>query len=101
MPASARDALRAFEDLASPHAAFVREHCVLDPEAWVQKDQLFGRWRVFCGNRPAGDKIQFTKDLMACCPHVQSEDKKRRVNGKLVPVYLGIRLKTDAEREAE
>lgn len=89
-PASAEEAIRDLEDLASPVGAFVRECCTLAPgcRAWV--DDLYRAWQGWCerdGRHIVSSKMSFGRDLAAAVPGI----KRRRGAGD-VPFYEGIGL---------
>ncbi len=44
MPPSSSDAAAVIADLASPVAAFIRDHCIRDPAATVTADDLYAEW---------------------------------------------------------
>ena len=71
LPASAREAQRHLEDLASPVGAFVRERCEVGPAFEVEKDNLWGAWKTWCadeGRDRPGTKGVFARDLRATVP---------------------------------
>jgi putative DNA primase/helicase len=74
MPASSRDALRQLEDLASPVSAFVRERCVVEPAARVEKSVLWGAWKAWCedaGIHRPGSVLIFARNMYAAYPQVR------------------------------
>jgi putative DNA primase/helicase len=92
-PASAIEAQRQLEDLASPVGAFVRDRCVVGPTREVRTDTLWSAWRVWCaeeGRERPGTKAVFTRDLRASVPGIRPvrfREGERRVYG-----YRGIEL---------
>lgn len=90
-PASARDAIRRLEDLASPVGAFVRDRCNVDVLLEVDKDALWNEWKAWCeaeGRDRPGTKAVFARDLIAAYPSVKARRPKRE--GERVHVYEGI-----------
>ena len=93
-PASALEDIEQIRDLASPVAAFVREHCTLGAEATVDKVELYRAWKTYCidVNHPPGSREKFSKDLYAAVPEVRSI--RPRTDGSDRPyLYAGIALK--------
>ncbi len=92
-PASAAEAIRDLEDLASPVSAFVRERCVVGPghRAWI--DDLYAAWKAWCeedGRTVVTRKQMFGRDLAAAVPGIL----RRRGTG-MASFYEGIGLKED------
>jgi putative DNA primase/helicase len=75
MPASAREAQRRLEDLASPIGAFVRDLCEVGQAFEVEKDVLWDAWKSWCvdeGRDRPGTKAVFARDLNATVPGLTS-----------------------------
>ncbi|HRQ73989.1 MAG TPA: phage/plasmid primase, P4 family [Phycisphaerales bacterium] len=92
-PASAEEAIRDLEDLASPVSAFVRERCVVGPghRAWI--DDLYAAWKAWCeqdGRTVVTHKQTFGRDLAAAVPGIL----RRRGTG-MASFYDGIGLTGD------
>ena len=71
LPATAQEAQRHLEDLASPVGAFVRDVCVVGPAYQVDKDDLWEAWKAWCtdeGRDRPGTKAVFARDLRATVP---------------------------------
>jgi len=71
LPASAREAQRHLEDLASPVGAFVRDMCEVGAAFQVEKDLLWDAWKAWCfdeGRDKPGTKAVFARDLRATVP---------------------------------
>ena len=67
-PASAHEAVRELEDLASPIGAFLRDCCDVHPAAAVDCAELFATWRAWCdaqGRDHPGTIQGFGRDLRA------------------------------------
>src|SRR5262249_32637768 len=95
---AADEAVAAMRDLASPVAAFVREHCDIgQAEYEIDVDQLYTDFKGWAENNgyPKTTKQLFGPDLHAASPAIRikrpgaSEGEKRR------RVYSGIRLKEE------
>lgn len=97
LPGSSRDAVQDLLDMASPVSAFVRDVCVLDPEARVEKGQLYAAWREWCLARgePIAEEAVFSRDLYAATAGRVRAGKMPRPTR--MPAYVGIRLGDDAE----
>jgi putative DNA primase/helicase len=92
-PASAKEAIRELEDLASPVSAFVRDRCTVGPGLEVNVDELFTGWGEWCesnGNQQ-GSKGIFGKNLKAAFPHVKVTQHKQS-DGKRPRHYEGLDL---------
>src|SRR5262249_41945304 len=99
----AEEGMTVMQDLASPVGAFVREKCVLDPNAEVSVDTLYATYKDWCQSceYPKSDKARFGRDLRAACPSVKKT--RPRDESTRHHVYRGIRLRTPndgAEQEA-
>ena len=73
-PASASDAIREIEDLASPVGAFVRDRCNVAPGLDVPTKDLFDAWKSWCeeqGRDRPGNIQTFGRDLRAVIPGLQ------------------------------
>jgi putative DNA primase/helicase len=68
MPQSSTEAIHQLEDLASPITAFLRDWCVIDPQAAVNVKVLYGAWKAWCDQQgqSARSSIVFGRDLRAC-----------------------------------
>lgn len=91
---------------ASPYKEFGEEMCVVDEsgtdtDCFTTKTELaahFAAWSEQNGYGEEGSGMRmnipaFTRRLKAAYPHVQTTNQKRRINGRLVPVYAGIKVK--------
>ncbi|QDU67328.1 phage/plasmid primase, P4 family [Engelhardtia mirabilis] len=97
LPGSSRDAVQDLLDMASPVSAFVRDVCVLDPEARVEKGQLYAVWREWCLARgePIAEEAVFSRDLYAATAGRVRAGKMPRP--ARLPAYVGIRQRDAAE----
>lgn len=85
-------------DRSAPQKGFVEEMCVTGEDKWVSKDRLREMWRFWNsqrGRQVADTRESFTIKLLAMAPGVKARDQKKRVDGKLTPVYRGIGLLAD------
>lgn len=90
-PASAAEAIRDLEDLASPVGAFVRDDCVVGVARRVEVERLFNAWKRWCeaeGRSTPGTRQKFGRDLSAAVAGV----RRKRGTGD-VPFYEGIDLR--------
>jgi len=93
-PESAQAIIQDLEDLGSPISAFVRERCEVGPGCEVAVKELFASWKSWCetvGKKEPGSEQTFGRDLRAAVPGL--DDRKPRVNGSRVRIYVGIRLR--------
>lgn len=96
-PSSSLDAITTMQDTASPTSAFVRDQCETGPACSVKVDELWEAWKDWTegqGMRP-GTKALFGRDLVSVEPRIRRA--KPRIDGKQVPVYEGIGLKSYAD----
>ena len=94
VPASAREAVRDLEDLASPIGAFLRDLCVVDPAYEVGKDALWEAWKVWCveeGRSRPGTKAVFARDLHAAVPGLRSV--RPRAGEQRWHLWRGLKLR--------
>jgi putative DNA primase/helicase len=91
-PASAQELQQELEDLASPISAFIRERCVVGPDAAVRIDDIYDAWCEWCqahGRDHAGTVQVFGRDLRAAVPGL-STSHPRTQDGLRERFYLGI-----------
>jgi putative DNA primase/helicase len=92
-PASALEAQRHLEDLASPISAFVRDRCEVGPLFEVATVDLWKAWKEWLeteGGKP-GTKSVFIRDLRAAVPGLTPQ--RARVADARVYGYRGLGLK--------
>lgn len=97
VPASARDAMRELEDLASPVTAFLRERCQVGRDQHVRVDDLWTVWKGWCEDQSHahGTKQTFGKDLRAAVPGL----RRRQLGSDQVPTYFGVGLRDDRDSD--
>lgn len=101
-------------DRSAPQKGFIAEVCVLGDDKWVSKERLREMWVLWNqghGRTITDTRESFTTKLIGMVPVIKARDQKKRVNGKLIPVYRGVGLIIDdpeamaerdrAERETE
>jgi putative DNA primase/helicase len=91
-PASARDAQRHLEDLASPVGAFARDRCEVGSSFTATTDDLWAEWKEWCVDEGCGHgtKAVFARDLRASVAGlspIRTREGEQRARG-----YRGIRL---------
>jgi putative DNA primase/helicase len=100
-PASSADAILALQDLVSPMAAFVRDHCTIGIGRQVPVTELYAQWKTWCednGRKPSSIQI-FGRDLRPVVPRLrvaQSRDGETRER-----CYVGLALKSLADNGAD
>ncbi len=101
-PGSARELVATMDELASPIAAFLRERCILEPDACCSIISLYDAWRSWCGEHgrdAVGDEHSFGRDLHAVIPGL-STSRPRSPEGR-IRTYQGVRLRTPLDPDAE
>jgi putative DNA primase/helicase len=95
-PKSSCDAAALMADLASPVSAFVRECCVVRPDATIPRDNLYAAWKVWAENNGHRGiaKSTFGRDLRAVVPGVK--DFRPRKGEKQIHSYTYIALRPDS-----
>lgn len=99
-PASVKAMRKELGDLTSPVGAFISECCKLEGE--IMRETLykaFKAWREAAGAKHVEDEAGFGRALRAAVPTLG--DGWERFLGKAKRTYVGIRLKDDADYEAE
>ncbi len=91
-PASARDAVRELEDLASPVTAFLRDRCLVGRDQSAPVDGLWTAWKSWCedGSQHHGTKQTFGRDLRSAIPGLRVHQP--RDGAERHRVYLGVGL---------
>ena len=92
-PQSGAEAIQQMEDLASPVSTFMRERCLVEPQATVGVETLWDEWKSWCEDegRGAGTKAVFGRDLKAAAPLIR-KTRPRKEEGSRLHEYEGIRL---------
>ena len=70
-PHSAGELVATMDELASPIAAFLRDRCVVEPDATCPVAAMYESWRSWCqehGRDAVGDEHSFGRDLHAAIP---------------------------------
>jgi putative DNA primase/helicase len=96
-PDSGCDLLAQFEELGSPVREFIKDCCLIDPEARIPKADLYTKWKEWCaqnGHDHVGDLAQFSKNLIAAEPSIRPSQP--REGGKRLQAYAGITLREAA-----
>lgn len=96
-PASSGDAILALQDLVSPVAAFVRDHCTTGAGLEVPVSELYGAWKAWCednGRDKPGTVQTFGRDLRAVVPRLRvhrpwADDGKTRLPRRYVGITKG------------
>ncbi len=99
-PASARDAIRELEDLASPMGAFLRDRCLVAHDQHVAVDDLWVAWKAWCEDQSQyhGTKQTFGRDLRAAVAGLRMS-QPRGDGDQRHRDYIGVGLRTDNDHE--
>jgi putative DNA primase/helicase len=89
--ASAREAIRELEDLASPMSAFLRDRCVVGRDLRVSVDELWAAWKGWCDDQSLhhGTKQTFGRDLRAAVPWLHVSRPREGAHKR---TYIGVGL---------
>jgi putative DNA primase/helicase len=101
-PRTAGELVATMDELASPIAAFLRDRCVVEPDATCPVAAMYESWRSWCqehGREAIGDGHSFGRDLHAALPDLTTI-RPRTALGRLRH-YQGIRLRTSLDPDAE
>jgi len=101
-PRSAQELVATMDELASPIAAFLHDRCVIAPDGICSVASIYESWRTWCqehGRNAVGDGHSFGRDLHAAIPGLTTI-RPRTPSGR-VRQYLGIRLRTPSDADAE
>jgi putative DNA primase/helicase len=93
-PSSARELVATMGELASPIAAFLRDRCIIEPDAICPFPVMYEAWRSWCqehGRVVVGDEHSFGRDLHAAIPNLTTV-RPRTPLGRLRH-YQGLRLR--------
>jgi putative DNA primase/helicase len=99
-PSSARKLIRELDDLSSPIAAFLREHCILAPGCEEAIDAIYEQWKTWCDDkgRQPGTEQSFGRDLWAALPSLDT--RQCRTEHGRIRFYVGLRLRRLGESPA-
>lgn len=93
------DVLGVQTERSAPLKTFGEEMCILGEDKWVLKSNFLAAWASWCiaNGRPVPTDTQasLSQKIKSYFPTVEVTNKKRRVEGSLKPVYVGIGLKAD------
>jgi putative DNA primase/helicase len=101
-PRSAGELVATMDELASPIAAFLRDRCVVEPDATCPVAAMYESWRSWCqehGREAIGDGHSFGRDLHAALPALTTI-RPRTALGRLRH-YQGIRLSTSLDSDTD
>lgn len=89
---SGESAMREMEDAASPVRAFVRDRCVIDKVAAVDRPDIWAAWKEWAeeAGHAVGNAATLGRALSSVVPHLQHF--RPVIGGRQVRQYLGLRL---------
>lgn len=93
-PESSRDLVEELEGLGSSISDFIRDCCVVEPNAVALIPNLYDRWKGWCmqqGWKEPGTQKKFCRDLRAALPHLNTV-RPRSGDDKRPRAYQGIGL---------
>ena len=82
--------MRELEILSSPIEAFLSDSCVIDADAFVERDTLYRTYKSWCSDAGyrASSKETFGRDLAAALPNLTRS--QRTINGRRASCYSGV-----------
>ena len=86
-----------YEEMSDPITAFIQEHIIISPDGVVSKDDLYQAYYQFCRDKgwTAVLKGTFTSELK---PRIAGiGESLRKIRGKKMRCWLGIRLMEDTQ----
>jgi putative DNA primase/helicase len=92
-PKASRDAMTALLDLSSPVRAFVRDRCMIDPDANVSAETLYRTYKLWAedaGHRVVSDHV-FGRDLRTVVLGLRKT--RNRTDGQRTYTYQGVALR--------
>ena len=89
-----------YTKVSDPVASFVMERVESDPESWISKDELYSAFALYCKQNklPILANNVFSRELKT---HVRVEEVRKKIGGRRVQGWQGIRLKKEGEEEVE
>ena len=97
LPEESRRWLARSADMASPLPAFLRERCVMDPDATCAKDEAYAAWEEWAMEKGAHSAVRgevwFARDLLSAARGKVRETRPRAKDGGRVQSWQGIRLR--------
>lgn len=99
-PQSGKDLLELMSDLGNPIGSFVEEVLVFEPEAKVNKDDVFACYKHWATrkNIPYGTELAFKRRFWAATQEHGIQTALDRTNGSRSHVYLGVKLNEKAQK---
>mgnify|MGYP000470492668 CR=1 FL=1 len=101
-PSRAESHIKDLNDITSPISVFLREECTFEPEAYTPKKVLYDAYLKHAtayGWSHTMHYERFCKDLRAA--RYDLTVTKRGPKGGQVPVWVGVRFKTEQEKDAD
>jgi putative DNA primase/helicase len=94
-PESAQELVDELETLASPMTAFINDRCLVDPQASVERQELFEEWANWCGLNgfKPGTTNRFGQSLRSVVPGLSDQRPRDTESGVRRRYYGGIALR--------
>lgn len=99
-PSSGQDLLELMEELSNPMKPFIEDVLVFEPNATVDKDDLFAAYKHWAHKKSIhpGTDHSFKRKFLAAVQDRPIENKQIRAQGDRQRVYVGIRLNDKAQQ---
>ena len=99
-PQSGKDLLELMSELGNPIGSFVDEALIFEPEAKVNKDEVFACYKHWATrkNIPYGTELAFKRRFLAATQEYAIQTALDRTKGSRSHVYLGVKLNEKAQK---
>jgi len=89
-----------YQRLASPIKAYVDDCLIISASDYIEKDEMYNSFCGYCNknNLPVVAKNTFSMRLHE---YVRVEDHRPSVNGKRIRAWMGVRFKTDSDKNED
>jgi putative DNA primase/helicase len=101
-PKASGAVVQSWQTQMAPVLHFLRDECVLEPDAAVPKDQLYAAYHHWCGSQgmDALPRTRFGQQLLAVAPGVSAGRGSRAEYGTRAHLYRQVRLASLLEKRA-
>ena len=92
-----------YKDISNPIRIFLRENVVYDEKAVLPKSELYKAYEEYCDENAFTPKPyhEFTREVKPIFEANNVSENKRKINGRTIMVWEGVRLKDDDDYDEE